>query len=145
MSESDLNRRLMCALDHAGLDPHRIENTVSDGTPDIEFVGGWIESKVLRRWPKKAALVVQCKHFTREQRGWHVRRAVLGGRSWVVLEVAGEVLIFEGPVAANHLGRTTRTQLTSLAECRMISYNPGSLDGIGRFFQQRRDEWLRTS
>lgn len=144
MSESDLNARLMKQLHRSRLDPQRVENAVSSGCPDIEFVGGWIESKFLRRWPKRPGLIVQCKHFTTAQRSWHVSRHAAHGLSWIVLEVAGELLVLDGLTAAKHFGRVPRDTLTKLAVLHLIPYNPESLEGLGSWFKQRRDEWLRT-
>lgn len=132
MSEASLNARLMKTLRVAGLDPQRVENTVNAGCPDIEFVGGWIESKVLRRWPKNRALIVKVPHFTPAQRAWHVRRWAHGGWSWVVLEVDGEVLVFNGPVAAHRLGCVPREWLTRLAQ-----RTSRGVDGLGSWFKEQ--------
>lgn len=137
MSERDLNKRLVASLKRSGLDPQRVENTANPGCGDIEFVGGWIESKFLRRWPKRSALVVKMNHFTPKQRAWHVKRRAAMGRTFVVLEAAGEVLVFDGRVAAEHLGFTTRDQLTKLAMLRMIPYDPGDIRSIGDWFKQQ--------
>lgn len=102
MAESDLNTRIMAAL--AAYDPHRVENSVGPGTPDIEYIGGHIESKQMPRWPKRPNSILRVPHYTPQQRAWHVGRCVSGGRCHVVIEVASDVFVFDGIMAAEHLG-----------------------------------------
>lgn len=102
MAEKNLNDRILEAL--AGRDPMRVENAVGPGTPDIEYIGGWIESKQLPDYPKKAKTVVRVDHYVRGQRGWHMRRRAAGGRVHVVIEVARDVYVFDAYAAAQHLG-----------------------------------------
>lgn len=105
MSEADLNKRLREAL--KGFDPVRVENAVGPGTPDINYLQGWIESKFLHEWPKRADSIVRIPHYVKEQRGWHVRRCAAGGRVWVALEVGdcGEFHLIFADLAAASLGR----------------------------------------
>jgi hypothetical protein len=93
------------------LDPIRVENLSSVGTPDVNYVGGWIELKCLRAWPKKPETIVRVDHFTPEQRAWILRRCRAGGKVFVILRVANDWLMFEGSWAANHLGHRTQEQL----------------------------------
>lgn len=102
MAETDLNKRIMSAL--AGWDPHRVENSVGPGTPDIEYIGGHIESKQMPSWPKRVKTVLRVPHYVPEQRAWHVGRCSAGGRCWVVIEVDRDVFVMDGIVAAEHLG-----------------------------------------
>jgi hypothetical protein len=99
--EQLLNDDLMEAL--AGWDPRRVENLVAEGTPDINYIGGWIESKVGER-PKRAATTLSLRHYTREQRGWHMRRCRAGGRVHVVLRVGDATMAIDAYKAAQHLG-----------------------------------------
>jgi hypothetical protein len=115
--ETVLNGHLMTALRWFRLDPQRIENVVGEGTPDIEFVGGWIESKFLWEWPRRPDTIIHIRHFTTEQRAWHVRRAAFGGISFVALEVEDDLLIIKGDKAARMIGNTTRGELLASAEC----------------------------
>lgn len=103
-SETDVNNCVRVAL--AGLDPVRVENALGSGTgtPDVNYVGGWIEDKYLPAWPKKANSIVRVRHYTPEQRAWHIKRCNAGGRVHVVIEVAGEWFVFDGRTAAANLG-----------------------------------------
>lgn len=103
--EQKLNDRIMAAL--RGLDPRRCENVVDPGTPDIHYIGGWIEDKSIAAWPKRAKTVVALDHYVPGQRAWHVRRRRAGGRVHVAFEVGGEdgcLLLFDAERAAEHLG-----------------------------------------
>lgn len=122
MSEGNLNKRIMSAL--AGWDPHRVENAVGPGTPDIEYVGGHIESKQIPHWPKRPLSVLRVPHYVPEQRAWHIRRCQAGGRCHVVIEVERDVFVFDGIVAAQHLGLTmTRWGMQTAALLWMPNWN----------------------
>lgn len=94
------------------LDPVRVENRCGAGTPDINFVGGWMEAKWLPRWPKNcdtsAVLVPQ---YTRQQRVWAARREAKGGRVWFLFKVGQDWLLFFGGDARVLIGHSTRTVL----------------------------------
>jgi hypothetical protein len=109
MAESDLNKRVMAAL--TGFDPQRVENAVGPGTPDIEYIGGWIEDKKLEAWPKRANTPVRVPHYTTQQRAWHSCRRRAGGRVFVVIEVARDAFVFDAAHAAGGLGYWTREEM----------------------------------
>lgn len=89
-----------------------VENTVGSGTPDINYVGGWIECKWLRRWPKRESTIVKLVHdFTREQRLWATSRWACGGASWLMLQCNREWLLFTGVAGAKRIGSCTRLEL----------------------------------
>lgn len=101
--EKDLNADVMDAL--LGLDPVRVENSVGEGTPDINWSGGWIEDKYVPAWPKRPTTTVAVPKYTTEQRAWHVRRVNAGGFVWVVIRVGqNDTFVFSGLQAARHLG-----------------------------------------
>lgn len=102
MAESDLNDRIRKALH--GRDPRRCENAVDPGTPDIHYIGGWIESKYEDEWPAKPTTVLRLKRYAPEQRAWHVRRCAAGGTVFVALEVDSEFHLFQADMAARYLG-----------------------------------------
>lgn len=85
----------------------RVENSVSDGTPDISTVKGWVESKVATRVGDSA---VKIPHYTREQRAWHVAHRSAGGACFVALELKGRAgsasafYLLDALDAAQHLG-----------------------------------------
>lgn len=109
MSESTMRGRVLKAL--RPLDGVAVENTVGRGTPDVNFIGGWMELKWLRSWPKKADTIVRMPHFTPQQRNWLRRRSQRGGRVFLLLKVGPSWLLFDGVVAAEILGHTTRAGL----------------------------------
>lgn len=111
----------------AGLDPVRVENAVSSGTPDVNCLLGWIELKQIRAedMPKRASTVVRLDHFTPEQRAWLTRRTHFGGAAWVLLLMAEEWLLFMGRDAAERLGRVNAAETRELA-CRRWESKPTS-------------------
>lgn len=106
-----MSRRVLKAL--KGLDPIRVENRVGPGTPDINYIGGDLENKWLRRWPKVRGEVVLLDHYTPQQRVWHQRRWAAGGNVFLLLCVAAtkEWLLFNGDVAAEVVGRVSQSRL----------------------------------
>jgi len=114
MSERALSNRVMKIL--KPLDAVRIENMCGKGTPDVNYIGGWIELKQQDKWPKRATTKVRLDHdLTLEQRIWLERRAERGGTTWVLLQVQRDYLLFTGPVAAQVIGHTTREELCDAA------------------------------
>lgn len=94
------------------LDAFAVENPVGPGTPDINFIGGWIECKWLRAWPKRVETPVTLDHpVTPSQKVWLKRRIRRGGKAWVMLQCGREWLLFRGDVAADFLGISTRDEL----------------------------------
>lgn len=121
MAERNLNDRVMDAL--RGFDPMRVENAVGPGTPDIEYIGGWIEDKQLKAWPSRADTPVRVPHYTTQQRAWHSCRRRAGGRVHVVIEVARDVFVFDAADAASGLGHWTREQMERRALLKMSPWN----------------------
>lgn len=123
MSETDTNDRIRGAIIHR--DPTRVENSVGPGTPDINFIGGWIESKFLDAWPKRAKTVVRVPHYRPDQRAWHVKRCAAGGIVFVVIQIGDDVLVFDGMDAAKGLGFWTREEMNRIAKCVMYPWDAG--------------------
>lgn len=94
-----------------------VENGLTHpGTPDINCTLGWIECKATEHWPVNPETIVRLDHdLTPQQRVFAVRRRRAGGACWVLLTISGEWLLFDGAVAAEHLGRATRDQLYRFA------------------------------
>ena len=44
------------------LDPQRVENSCGKGTPDVNYVGGWLELKQQDNWPKRPTTKVRLDH-----------------------------------------------------------------------------------
>lgn len=100
MSEKQQRKVVVKAL--AARDAQSIENTCALGTPDVEFIGGWIELKVIEDWPKREDTVVRISHYSPQQRVWAVKRAKKGGAVWMLLlvERTQEWVLLPGEVAA---------------------------------------------
>lgn len=126
--ETDLNHKIQHAIRH--LDPVRVENVVGPGFPDIEYIGGTIESKLIQRWPKRVDTIVRVPHYRPDQRAWHVKRRKAGGRCHVVIQVDTTVFVFDAFIAAQGLGFWTRQQMAS--HCKWMS-NPWDGEQFRRF------------
>lgn len=113
MSEVDLRRRVVRGL--RDLDAVSVENHVFPGTPDVNYIEGWLELKWLRRWPVRPDTPVRLEHFTQEQRVWLRRRVNRGGQVHLLLQVGREYLLLDGLRASVLLGEATREQLVDAA------------------------------
>jgi hypothetical protein len=84
-----------------------VENPVLPGTPDVNYIEGWIELKWLRAWPKNPASIVRIPHFTKQQVVWHFKRRRAGGQSWILIQCRREWLLMDGKDACliNHLNK----------------------------------------
>lgn len=122
MSEKDQRQRVVKALRH--LDAFAVENRVRPGTPDVNYIGGWIELKWLRYWPKHSDVwkaneegeptqpLVHLDHFTPQQRVWLKNRWRKGGRAFLLLQAhQSDWLLFDGETAAHAVGRVSRSEL----------------------------------
>lgn len=119
-----MRRRLVKAL--ASLDAVPIENCVGSGTPDINFIGGWIECKWLKSWPKRAETnPVRFPHpLTKSQGFWLARRWNRGGVTLVCAQVRREWFFFSGATAKDLFGNMKRPEMISEA----LLYFPNGLD-----------------
>jgi hypothetical protein len=109
-TESMQWRKLRPFLQAAKLDPVRVENPICPGTPDVNFINGWIELKTIEVWPPREGAIVSIRHFTPQQRVWLYRRwKYAPGTTHLLLEVraVGQWLLFDGDVAAKIVGRAT--------------------------------------
>ncbi len=114
MAEKDMRKLLCCKL--RKLDAIAVESSARPGTPDINFIGGWIECKWLRQWPKRAKTPVTLDHpLLTGQKVWIRRRNRRGGNAWVMLQCHREWLLFKGLAACNILGTSTREELYDYA------------------------------
>jgi hypothetical protein len=109
-SESSMWNELRPLL--AGLDPVRVENLLTSGTPDVNYTGGWIELKYAKRWPVRGG-PLRVPHFTPEQRAWLLQRRKAGGRAYLLLKVGVEGMLFDGVRAAQFLGTSDKATLAS--------------------------------
>lgn len=110
MSEKALAGHVMKAL--RPLDGQRVENACGRGTPDVNYVGGWIELKQQDAWPKKPETPLKLGHdLTIEQRIWLTRREDKGGIALVLIQVARDYMLLSGGVAARLIGVATQAEL----------------------------------
>ena len=91
-------------------DAQAVETKMEDGIPDVNYIGGWIELKQAERWPPQGG-ILRLRHFTQHQRVWLFRRWHKGGRSFLLLRVKREWLLFDGVTASEIVGRADRTTL----------------------------------
>jgi len=114
MSESSQRGLVTKAL--RALHAVAVENPAFPGTPDVNYVEGWIELKELDRWPKNAdESPVLVEHYTPQQRRWQVERRIAHGTCWFVLKVGQEWLLYDAAIAALHVGLVPRPELRKLA------------------------------
>ena len=101
----------------------RIENAVQLGTPDVNGcvrrTDFWLELKALPKHPKPGA-IVKIPHLTQYQRLWHRRRGKAGGRTGLLLRIAGtnpftEYFYFQWPAIYHKVGRVPLDELRSCA------------------------------
>lgn len=104
MIERDMRQKIVAAL--KGLHAVAVENGgACPGTPDINYRDGWIECKSTENWPAREDTPVRLDHdLTKQQRIWIIQRARVNGRVFVLLEIAGDWLLFNGMVAVSILG-----------------------------------------
>lgn len=112
MSEQDMRKKIIKVL--KPLDAVSVENPAYPGTPDVNFIEGWIELKWLRSWPKRQG-VVKLDHFTTQQRVWLFRRSYFKGKCFLLLQVRKEWLLFDGITASEHVGKVDRETLYKIA------------------------------
>ncbi|RKZ20214.1 hypothetical protein DRQ50_00210 [bacterium] len=103
-----------------------VENPVLPGTPDVNYVEGWIELKWIRAWPKGEDTPVRIEHYTPQQRVWALRRRRAGGRCWWLLRCRSEWLLLDGADAALVVN-TEGCNKTKLIEVA-VKYWPKSID-----------------
>lgn len=93
-----------------------VENSVRQGTPDVAFIGGWIELKKIAGWPKRAGTIFNIPHYTREQRAFARLWADRGGHSFLLLHVGkSEWVLWKGEDAALLIGQKPTQEVLSYA------------------------------
>lgn len=99
------------------LDAVAVENSALPGTPDVNYVEGWLELKSVPCWPTNIKVPLRVEHWTPEQKVWHLRRSRAGGETYVLLEVVnpGTCMLIRGDVAARILGVASYQELAAVA------------------------------
>jgi len=113
MSEAKLSTKVLQTL--RPLDAIPVDNPRKPGTPDINYIEGWIELKWLPDWPKRAATTVKFPKFRPEQRVWLVKRSKRGGVCFVFVQIKFMYLLYEGELAALYFDKLTKTEMIKAA------------------------------
>lgn len=108
-SENDFSHKVTRAI--RKLDPVLVENLQKPGTPDINYVEGWLELKYLPDWPKRAETTVKFPKFYPQQRVWLVKRTLGNGNCFVFVQIRFTYLLFQGGFAAQHFDRMTKAEM----------------------------------
>lgn len=138
MSEST-QRGKVCRL-LKSLHAMPVENRVGVlGTPDVNYIEGWIELKWRRTWPKRPETIVTIDHFTLEQRRWLNKRFMAGGNAWLLLQVQREWLLFTGRGAKEYVGLLSRSGLYGAVRARWT--NGIKKEGLIACLQNDWDDW----
>lgn len=109
MTEKSMRRRVVDAL--KPLDAIAVENSAYPGTPDVNYIEGWLELKQLNKWPKRKNTKITIRHFTPQQRVWLRRRWIKGGNAFLLLKIQQEWFLFDGATAYGFVGKCTRIDL----------------------------------
>ena len=91
-----MRQKVVSAL--RSMDAVSVETAACPGTPDVNYVEGWLELKSLPAWPKRPETPVRIDHLTPQQRVWLWARDKAGGAAWLLLKVADDWLLFQPPV-----------------------------------------------
>lgn len=110
-----MRRRVIQALQP--LHAVAVENAVLAGTPDVNYVEGWIELKWIDKWPRVPSFrPILLRHFTPQQRLFMMQRTRARGKVWLMLKVGrDEWFLFTGEIAAEFVGRCARAELIAKA------------------------------
>lgn len=125
MSEAAYRGAVIKALKPLGADPIAIENgRCHPGTPDVNWLHGMLELKVIHEWPKRADTIVKCSTWTKEQAIWHRRRWNAGGSVYLLARIADRHLLFDGATAADFFSVVNREKLEALAVMNTKGLDP---------------------
>ena len=82
-----------------------VENLVKPGTPDVAFIGGWMELKVVNEWPKNVIHTkVRVRKFTPLQRRFLQKQIHKGGHAFLFVKCPdNEYFLFKGDWAAAYV------------------------------------------
>jgi len=148
-SERQMWDRLRPLLIKQKFDPVRMENSAMPGTPDVNYIEGWIELKYIPRWPVRWSSL-KISHYTSEQRAWLMRRWNQGGRCFMLLRVDHDWMLFDG-WTAQMVGELNRVQLLEL--CLWHTTNPKlDIESLSRWLKADRKvlkshewcQWMRV-
>lgn len=115
MKESTLRQTVNKMLRKLHQHPISVENSAHSGTPDVNYIEGWIELKVAECWPARKNTPFTLDHFRPEQRIWLRKRWQKGGQVHMLLVVGKDWVLLDGETAADHVGYETEEKLKDLA------------------------------
>jgi hypothetical protein len=141
MSEAAMRKKVVQAL--KPLHGIAVENPCLPGTPDVNYIEGWVELKWLRSWPKGADTVVRFDHYTVQQKVWAYMRRRAGGQAWFLIQCGREWILLDGAVAAMHVNKATKAELISVA----TAYFDAGLqpDDLVQLLQQQQPAFRPTA
>ncbi len=124
--EKKMWAKLSAAMGY-GWHAQRHEDSISRGIPDVSFgarqVQGWIELKVLPRWPSLNR-IVKLEKFTPQQKAWLINRGQFAGACWFLLCVKKEWLLFHW-MNVREIGKLPIRELKSKAALMWIEKEMG--------------------
>lgn len=124
-------------LQQLGLDPHRVENVLGEGTPDVDYAHGNIELKVLPKLPARAATRIKVPKFRGTQAGWLFNRWKAGGLSWLMVKCQRDWFLFDGGTAMDVWLGMTEELWRARAAC--IYPTGASRDTLGAWLRWQGD------
>jgi hypothetical protein len=145
--ESNLWKRLSTAMIGYWL-ADRIESGTANGIPDVFFSipknSGWMELKVIDKFPVKSDTKVKIDHFYPEQKFWIRTRGETGGNVWLFVFVAetGEYFLFPWHIA-HRIEELTKGEWRLLSSYWADRIDPKNLydrllDGCGNKFTKKK-------
>ena len=115
MAETDMRHDVVKELNSYGWDAFSVENKCGLGTPDVNYLHGWLELKWLRAYPKRESTIVTFDHWSQDQANFLMRRHAAGGNAHLLIKCRREWLLYEAQPAADYINATTREQLWRFA------------------------------
>jgi len=120
-SESNMRTRVVKILSR--WDAMAVENRVGDGTPDVAYIGGWIETKLTKAFPKRPESPVALTHgLLNSQKVWMARHHRKGGTVHVLTQIANEFFLHEPTWAIANLGSANRQTMTEAAVLHCVGW-----------------------
>lgn len=116
-----------------------VENRVgATGTPDINYIGGWIECKRRDLWPKNPSHIVTFQHpITLNQKIWRNARVRKGGTVILAVYVGRDWLFYSHREIYERFGTLTQQEMIDLANFKFLGLRGWTLVQV-----QELIEWL---
>ena len=132
MDETGAYDSIKPRLQALGLDPQRVEDVTSRGTPDVWYTVGAIEMKYLPAWPVRMNTPVRVSTLIDrpQQVAWLTRRWTKGGPAWLMLRVANQYFLFTGVDSRLVRKGLIRANLERLAVWRTDETGRGDWDAL---------------